>query len=86
MTTIVKATSKGQITIPMAWRRQFNTNQFAVQCQGDKLILRPIDLKKILAKDRAGQSDTIIFDAVRDNNGKGIPAREFIKTIKKMNG
>lgn len=48
MTTILKATSKGQITLPIAWRSQFKTNQFLLDYKDNLLQLRPINLVSIL--------------------------------------
>jgi AbrB family looped-hinge helix DNA binding protein len=45
MTTIVKATTKGQITIPIAWRKKFNTDRFIIEIKdNDVLELRPLDI------------------------------------------
>ncbi|OGF26714.1 hypothetical protein A2477_01020 [Candidatus Falkowbacteria bacterium RIFOXYC2_FULL_47_12] len=85
MTTIVKATSKGQITIPMSWRKQFDTNQFILKCQGDTITLQPIDLETIIKRDEK-KGDKVIFNAVRDNKGKGISAEELLKVLKKIDG
>lgn len=29
-------------------------------------------------------SDTVIFNAVRDNGGKGVPIKKFIRTLRKL--
>lgn len=81
MTTIVKATSKGQITLPMAWRRQITTDRFIVKERGEMLEIRPLDLKKI----EEAQVYTTIFDAVRDNKGRGIPAKDFLAMLRRIN-
>ncbi|MDP3900700.1 MAG: AbrB/MazE/SpoVT family DNA-binding domain-containing protein [bacterium] len=83
MTTIVKTTSKGQITLPMAWRKQFNTNQFVLHVEKDHIKLEPIDLEKIL-KEEGKKGGRVIFDAVRDNNGEGIPAKDFLKALRNI--
>jgi len=44
----------------------------------DRLVIHPFDLAQATAEE-------IIFDADRDNHGKGIPAREMIRLIKKIN-
>ena len=80
MTSIVKATTKGQITIPARWRKKFDTNQYLVKEKAGSLIISPLDLEKIEAA-----NEYTIFDAVRDNNGKGIPAEDFLKILKKIN-
>lgn len=81
MTTIVKATSKGQITLPVTWRRQVTTDRFMVKERGNMLEIRPLDLKKI----EEAQRYTTIFDAVRDNKGKGIPVKDFLTMLRKVN-
>lgn len=81
MTTIVKATSKGQITLPVTWRRQVTTDRFLVKERGDVLEIRPLDLKKI----EEAQVYTTVFDAVRDNRGKGIPAKDFLAMLRRIN-
>ncbi len=81
MTTIVKATSKGQITLPVMWRRRVTTDRFIVKEKGGALEIRPLDLKKI----EEAQRYTTIFDAVRDNKGKGIPAKDFLAMLRRIN-
>ena len=85
MTTIVKATSKGQITLPITWRKQFKTNQFVLRIKKDVIQIEPIELEKILKKDRK-KGDVVIFDAIRDNNGKGVPIEDFLKALKRIDG
>lgn len=79
MTTIAKATTRGQITLPITWRKRFNTDTFLVEEKGAMLQIKPVNktkLKKV--------TYTTIFDAKRDNNGKGIPAEEFVRVLEKM--
>ena len=85
MTTIVKATSKGQITIPIAWRKKFNTNQFILSVKKDSIKLEPIDLEAVLKQERK-KGGRVIFDAVRDNKGQGISAKKFLKASKEIDG
>ncbi|OGJ61900.1 hypothetical protein A3C37_03715 [Candidatus Peribacteria bacterium RIFCSPHIGHO2_02_FULL_53_20] len=75
---IVKSTPRGQITLPKQWRSHFSTNNFIVEMHQDRLVIHPFDLAQATAEE-------IIFDADRDNHGKGIPAREMIRLIKKIN-
>jgi len=79
MTTITKATTRGQITLPARWRGQFNTDLFLVEEKGAMLQIKPVDKKKMKKV-----TYTTIFSAERDNNGKGIPAEDFIKVLEKM--
>ena len=77
--TIQKTTSKGQITLPKAWRGQFKTSHFAVNWKDDSLIIKPVDIKEML-------DETVIFSADRDNGGQGIPAKKLIQILKKIDG
>ncbi len=80
MTTIVKATSKGQITLPAKWRKLFNTNQFLLKEKKGVLEIRPIDMEKL--EEESGY--TTIFSAQRDNNGKAVPINDFIEVLEKI--
>ncbi len=79
MTTIVKATTKGQVTLPAKWRRSCETNRFTVKESGDSLIITPLHID-VLEDEKW---DTV-FDAKRDNDGKGIPIDEFIGLLEKI--
>ena len=76
MAQLVKATSKGQITLPVKWRRQFDTNQYLVIEKKGMLQIKPIDIEKIEKEEYFS-----IFDKDMDNNGEGIPAEDFIKLL-----
>jgi len=77
MNTILKTTSKGQITIPMEWRSKFDTNQFVATITDEKLELKPLFLNNY-------DNEYTVFDAIRDNKGKGIKAVDLIKALKKI--
>ena len=77
MTTIAKATVKGQITLPVSWRKKFSTDRFIVVDEGDSLKIKPLEIE---------EGFTTIFDAKRDNKGKGIKAEELLKIFKEING
>lgn len=81
MTTIAKATTKGQITLPAKWRRNFSTDRFIMVEKNDFLEIRPLDLDKLDLK-----KEYTVFDAIRDNNGKGIKAKDLVKILKKIDG
>lgn len=95
MTKIVKATSKGQITLPATWRKQFNTDQFLLNFTKNKLIIEPIgiiskkdrlaSLKEII-KNEKKMGGEIVFDAIRDNKGEGIELGKFIKILEDIDG
>jgi len=79
MTTILKATTKGQITLPAVWRKTFATDKYIARVMGEKLIIEPLDLDKIEAN-----GEYTVFDAIRDNSGKGIKAEDLVKTLKSL--
>ena len=79
MTTIAKTTSKGQITLPAKWRKNFSTDKFIIVEKSNLLEIRPLDLEKLdLAKEYT------VFDALRDNHGRGLKARDLLKILKKI--
>lgn len=74
---VVKSTSKGQITLPQEWRKQFSTDSFVLKMNDKTLIVTPIHLDELEPED-------IVFDAERDNNGEGVTPAEMIKMLKKI--
>ena len=78
MITITKITSKGQITLPAKWRRNFSTNQYIIEEKKDRLEIKPLFLEKLYKK-----NEYTVFDAIRDNKGKGIKAKDLIKVLEK---
>jgi bifunctional DNA-binding transcriptional regulator/antitoxin component of YhaV-PrlF toxin-antitoxin module len=79
MTTIAKATTKGQITLPVSWRRNFATDRFFIKEKGSVLEIIPLFLD-----DLKTAKEYTVFDAIRDNKGKGIKAKNLLKIIKKI--
>lgn len=77
MNTIAKVTVKGQITIPVSWRRNFKTNRFLIKDKGKSLEIYPLFL------DNLEKKEYTVFDAIRDNQGKGIKAKDLVKILKK---
>ena len=75
---IVKSTSKGQITIPKAWRKQFKTENFMLKMETHQITLKPVRLEDII------MDEEVIFDADRDNKGKGISPDSVIRMLKKI--
>ena len=73
---IQKITSKGQITLPVAWRRHTKASTITVTTIGNRIQIAPVRLQKV--------SEATIFDAVRDNNGKGIKINKLIKILEKL--
>ncbi len=78
MTNIVKATSKGQVTLPSKWRKRFDTNRFLIKEKDNSLIITPLEVDDL----EDGHWETV-FDANRDNGGKAVPIDEFIRILKK---
>lgn len=39
---ILRATPRGQITLPKSWRDQFSTEYYTLEMEGDALTLRPL--------------------------------------------
>jgi len=78
MNTIVKSTTKGQITIPAKWRKRFDTDRFLVNIKDTHLEIKPINLDEI-----GKEQEYTVFDAIRDNKGKGIKAKDLVKVLKK---
>ncbi|MEK7528454.1 MAG: AbrB/MazE/SpoVT family DNA-binding domain-containing protein [Patescibacteria group bacterium] len=74
---VVKSTSKGQITLPQEWRRQFSTDSFILNMNNKTLIVTPINLDEL-------EPEEVVFDADRDNDGKGITPSEMIRILKKI--
>ena len=77
MTTILKATTRGQVTLPAKWRKSFSTNNFIAKENGDILEIKPINIDKM-------ENEYTVFDAIRDNKGKGIKASDLVKILKSI--
>ena len=73
---IQKITSKGQITLPVAWRRHTGADTITVTTIGNQIRIAPARLQKV--------SETTVFDAGRDNKGKGIKIDRLIKILEKL--
>ena len=73
---IQRVTSKGQITLPAAWRKEFAGDQVMVMTAGDKVEISPVRL--------ARDNEYTVFDAIRDNKGKGIKAKDLAKMLRKI--
>lgn len=71
-TKILKSTERGQITLPVEWRTQFTTGNFIAELHDEKLILKPLVVDE----------SEVLFDADRDNDGKGISAERMIALLK----
>ena len=77
---IQRVTERGQITLPASWRRKVGLRAgIIVKQQGDSLLISPLR-----TEDERDEEWVTIFDAMRDNGGKGIPAEEMIRTLKRL--
>jgi len=76
---IQRVTSKGQITLPISWRRRMGTHSIVVRPRGDIL-----EISSLRTPDEEDEAWVTVFDAVRDNKGKGIKATDLIKILKKI--
>ena len=76
-TKILKSTERGQITLPKEWRDHFVTNNYFAQISGDKLIITPLNLDTM-------NTEEVLFDADRDNAGKGVTPDQMITALKKI--
>jgi len=68
-TKIQKISSKGQVTLPVAWRRAIDTDTITVSISGDTLEIRPAKLES--------SKDYTVFDAIRDNKGRGLKLKDL---------
>ncbi|OHA53771.1 MAG: hypothetical protein A2Z62_01445 [Candidatus Terrybacteria bacterium RIFCSPLOWO2_02_42_20] len=82
MTTILKSTTKGQITLPSSWRKQFNTDRFIATCDNNTIKIQPLEIEDFIKKDV--QKERVVFNSARDNKGKGVDAKVLIKILKKL--
>src|SRR3989338_9180629 len=82
MTTILKSTTKGQITLPSSWRKQFNTDRFIATCDNNTIKIQPLEIEDFIKKDV--QKERVVFNSARDNKGKGVAAKVLIKILKKL--
>lgn len=77
---VVKSTSKGQITLPVRWRAQFNTENYLLKMDEKQIVIKPAYIEKF----EVGElEEEVFFDADKDNNGKGVSVDEMIKLLKK---
>ena len=80
---VVKSTSKGQITLPKSWRSQFGTDTFILDMQGEKLIVKALDLTE-KGEELEEEGEEVLWSAEKDNNGKGLDIEEVIALLKKV--
>lgn len=71
-----RVTERGQITLPAAWRRNHAARTIVVRERGDLLEIAPLR-----TEDERDDAWVTIFDAFRDNGGRGIPADDMISAL-----
>lgn len=76
-TKILKSTIRGQITLPKQWRESFPTDNYVSKIEGNTLVITPLLLSK-------AEEEEVLFDADRDNDGKGISPEDMIQALKKI--
>lgn len=74
---VIKSTTKGQITLPQQWRQQFVGSNFLMEVFTDQIVVKPIDIEAL-------RREEVVFDAERDNDGKGVPIDDMISLLKKI--
>ena len=87
-TKVVTSTTKGQITLPKAWRSKFNTSQFVISEHDQGLLVEPLELDTVdsLLELKNEDNYDVVFSADRDNDGMGIEVKELIKMLKELDG
>lgn len=72
-----RITSKGQVTLPASWRKKTKANAVLIRDVRGVLEIHPLR--------ETERGDLIIFNAERDNKGKGIKAKELLKILRSLN-
>lgn len=73
---IQRVTSKGQITLPISWRRVTGARTITLVIKGNRIEIAPTRLHE--------EKEYTVFDAIRDNRGKGIKAVDLVKILRKI--
>ncbi len=76
---IQRVTERGQITLPIAWRRKVGVSTITVREHDGVLEIAPLR-----TQDERDEEWVTLFDAVRDNKGKGITAKELARMIRRI--
>jgi len=77
MTTVLKATSRGQITLPAKWRKNFKTDRFTARIRE-----RSIEIQPLTVVSSKTSRECTVFNAIRDNKGKGLKAKDLVRILK----
>jgi bifunctional DNA-binding transcriptional regulator/antitoxin component of YhaV-PrlF toxin-antitoxin module len=81
MIKIVKLTNKGQIILPIEWRQSFDTDYYIIKSKKNKLEIIPLEPKELTAEN---EDERLVFSTIRDNQGKGIKAKELRSILKNL--
>ena len=73
---IQKVTSKGQITLPAVWRKKHQSDYIILKQREGKIYIEPI-----IPEEKGGYT---VFDAIRDNKGKGLKSSDLVSILKKI--
>ena len=73
---LLKSTTRGQVTLPKQWRKNHSATVYLAEMHDDKLIIVPFDFEK--------GNEEILFDADRDNDGKGVSPDDIIAKLQKI--
>ena len=76
-TKVAKSTQRGQVTLPKKWRSNFQTNCFTMEMHEDKLIIKPLNIE-------SARDEEVLFDAARDNDGKGVSPDDIITALQEI--
>lgn len=71
--TIRKTNIKGQITLPSSWRKKVKSDTFLIEEKDNLLTIIPAEIIT---------GEEVVFDAIRDNRGKGVPIKDMIRALK----
>ncbi len=74
---VTKSTVRGQITLPKAWRSRAGTDLFLMEMSDNSILIRPLQVAK-------EGNEHVLFDADRDNNGKGVTPDEMIAVLNRI--
>lgn len=77
--SIQKVTSRGQITLPIRLREKWNTEYITVVEKDGGFFVTPAKIESL-----DNNNEYSVFDAIRDNQGKGIKAKDFVSILKRI--
>ena len=77
---IQRVTERGQITLPASWRRRAGVGASIIVREKDGVL----EISPLHTEDERDERWVTIFDAMRDNGGKGIPAKKFAEIIRSI--